>query len=138
MSIFVNLARVSETALEAIRKEPTLLEALFFETGDAERLAALGLGSERVTGFDYRTLHEALLGLAEAMGEEVDEDQVVFDELAVGGEIDFDAGMGPAFFTPAKDVASVREGMLSDLDAEVKAVLDAAFADGDCLVGVIS
>lgn len=141
MSMWLDLARVSAATFERIREEPSLIEAIFFgDDEDAEKtLAELGIGQGDIAGFDYRSAYEARRAMAEAMGDELDEDgDPVLDDLGVGGELDFDAGYGPAFYVEPSATGQATDSIACAIDDDAKAVIEAAAAGGDYLIGVIS
>lgn len=139
--MWVSIARVSADSFAKIKAEPTLLDALFFDSDDAseEALSRLGIDGEHIAGFDYRLALEALEGMAEAEGTELDDDDdPVLADLAVSGELDYDAGYGPAFYITPKAAARAVDSIACHLDDEVAVVIKGANEDGDYLVGVVS
>ena len=141
MSMWTSLARVSAAAFSQIQKEPSLLDAIFFDDDAAATaaLASLGIAGDHTAGFDYRLAYEALVAMAEATGQELDEDgDPVLDDLSVTGELDYDAGYGPAFYIDPAGVKKAVDSFACQLDEEVQAVIEGAAAAGDYLVGVIS
>lgn len=141
MSMWVNLARVSSSAFAKIHKQPTLLEAIFFDGDDehAAQVAELGVEEAHTAGFDYQLTYDAMVAMAEATGEEIDEEgDPVLHDLSVSGELDWDAGYGPAFYINPTAVTAAKASMACGMDQEVAAVIEGAAAAGDYLVGVIS
>lgn len=139
--MWTSLARVSATAFSRIQADPALLDAIFFDDDDAAQQSRSSLGIEpgHTAGFDYRLAHEALLAMAEATGEELGEDgDPVLDDLSVTGEIDYDAGYGPAFYIDPAGVKKAAKSFARRLDDELAAVIDGAAGAGDYLVGVVS
>jgi len=139
--MWLSVARLSADAFARVQKDPSYLDALFFDDDDdaKARLAELGIEGDVTAGFDYRIAYEALTMMAEATGEEIDEDAPVLGDLQPSGEIDYDAGYGAAFFFDPDAVArAAKESSSLEIDEETKELFEAAEEAGDHVVGVIS
>lgn len=139
--MFLNLARVSPASFARIKEQTSLLDAIFFDDDAAskKKLAALGIDEDHTAGCDYLSAQEALVAMAEATGEELDEDDdAVLADLGVTGELDYDAGYGPAFYISPSGITQATNSIVCEMDDEVKAVIQAAAEAGEYLVGVIS
>lgn len=137
MSMWASFARVSPTSLEALKKDDQGLDFLFFDEGEAKAAAeAAGIVGAPCAGLDYRTAAAVYEGMAEATGEdEVD----FYEDLGVTGDLEFEAGYGPAFYLdPAAVKAAAENATALELDEEVKALFAAAAKAGDAIVGIIS
>ncbi len=140
MSMWMSAVRVNKAALEKTKADGSLIDAIFFGDDEAAqaKVTALGIAPEHTAGFDYQLAHGAFVGMAEAQGDEIDEDTVVFDELGgASEELDFDAGYGPAFVCSAEAAKAAADGLLGAMDEELGAVLEGAAKAGDCLVCVL-
>jgi len=138
MSMWLSLARVSPDALSAILESPELMEAIFFDDDAPAKAAELGIEADHCCGVDFLTLSQVHAAMAEAMGED-EPDDVLDDDLAPTGVVDFDAGYGPGFFCSAEAAkAALETSMLPELDDDARRVMAAAAAAGEALVGVVS
>ncbi len=133
--MWLSMVRVSPEAFKAIEKEPDIVDSIFFD-GPKDALKNLGIEDSHIAGVDYLSASEALEGMAEATGEEFDEDGIL--DLDVSGELGYDAGYGPAFYLNPEAAKSSSESMISFMDEEMASVLKTAAAEGLYLIGVIS
>ena len=79
MSMFVSVVRVTPAAFEAIKRDPSQLDGVFFDANEA-LMQRLGIAESDTAGFDYMSAAEMLdameeLEEAEASEEEVDEEE---------------------------------------------------------------
>lgn len=133
--MWLSMVRVSPDAFREIEKTPDLIDAIFFDV-DEDVQAKLGIEGSHSAGLDYRSAAQALEGMIEATGVEFDEDCIL--DLEVTGDLDFDAGYGPAFYLDPAAAKESRESMISFMDDEMAKVLKEAAAQGCYLIGIIS
>ncbi|MBO6940110.1 MAG: hypothetical protein JJ863_34380 [Deltaproteobacteria bacterium] len=140
MSMWLNVARVSSRALQKMAREDALVEALFFGEGaEAERARQeLGMEADHTAGMDYLLAREQMETMSRAMGERVNGDPVIAD-LGVSGELEYEAGYGPAFFLDPEAVRNaLTESTTLELDSEVASLFAEAAQDGQFVVAVVS
>lgn len=143
MSIYVNVVRVTSEAFDAIRRDPSQLQGVFFDQ-DEEILDRLGISEGDSAGFDYRVADEMIE--LEAEGEDADAgedvgggDTTIAGDLGADGTLGYDAGYGPAFtLSPAAVQKAARQSAVIELDAAVHALFRAAAERGDYIIGVVS
>lgn len=133
--MWLGMVRVTPDAFREIEKNPELIDAILFDVKE-DVLARLGIEEEHSAGVDYLSASEALEGMAEATGEELDEDGIL--DLEVSGELGFDAGYGNAFYLDPAAAKQHVESMISFMDEEMATVLVEAAEEGNYLIGVIS
>ncbi len=133
--MWLSIVRVSPDAFKAIKKNPDIVDSIFFD-GPKDALKDLGIEDSHIAGVDYLSAAQALEGMAEATGEEFDEDGIL--DLEVSGELGYDAGYGPAFYLDPEAAKASSESMISFMDEEMAAVLKTAASEGLCLIGIIS
>src|SRR5262245_20059181 len=95
MSMWLSLVRVTPSALEALKKDPDLLQGVLFDEDD-KVMKQLGIAKADVAGCDFRSAHEMFEAMAEVDGEEASETSVQ-EDLGADGELGYEAGYGPAF-----------------------------------------
>ena len=147
MSMWLNVVVMPEAAFAKVKADGQLLDGLLFPEDDAAETAAftaLGLAAADSSGCDYRSLAAAGEAMAEIDGDEDDDDDDEDDDgepdFAPSGELDFDAGFGPAFYIEPKAAALTNEAwqMAANLDDEVAALLERARNQALYVVAVIS
>lgn len=137
MSMWLNLCRLSNDAFERIVQKPSLLDDLFFEDLSAE-LSALGVEDAHISGVDFSAIVDAYEAMALATGEDIGED-ILEEDMGHIHELDYNAGYGPAFYILPKHVADAAEQTMTvHMDEEVAELFEAAVAQKDYIVGVIS
>lgn len=137
MSMWLSIARVSAAVFEQISEEPSLIEAIFFDSG-ADAGARLGLGPDDSGGVDYLSAAGALSAMAEAMGEPETEDDEAILDLSVSGALAYEAGYGSAFFIAPADVAAAGHSIICHMDDRVRRLIERAAAGQDYLIGLVS
>jgi hypothetical protein len=149
MSIYVNVVRVTPAAFDAIKRDPSQLEGVFFDE-DAEIMNRLGIEEGDSAGFDYRIADEMIELEDEDEGEGGGEDgdggeagggdgNTIDRDLGADGRLDYDAGYGPAFtLSPAAVKKAAQQSAVIELDDDVKAVFQAAAERGDHIIGIVS
>ena len=135
MSMWLSMVRVTPEAFRKIETNPEQIDAIFFEVDD-DVLAALGIADDHSAGVDYLSAASGLEAMAEATGEEFDEDGML--DLTVSGELGYDAGYGNAFYLDPAAAKDCRESMISFMDEEMAKVLSEAADQGNYLIGIIS
>ncbi|MEZ4237892.1 MAG: hypothetical protein R3F59_17435 [Myxococcota bacterium] len=116
MSMWFNAARLSAASFEAIRKEPRLVEALFF---DSKLAKPADFDAERdVFGADYRLIGEMIEAMEESGIEEVAEDaglvRHALGEEEEGSPIAYDFCYGPGFAMTPDEVKAVSKRIGKD------------------------
>lgn len=140
MSMWLNVARVSPRALAKMQREEALVEALFFGEGaEAEKARKeLEMEADHTAGMDYLLAREQMETMSRAMGGSVSGDPVI-DDLGVSGELEYEAGYGPAFFLDPDAVRNaLTESTTLEFDSEVASLFAEAAQDGQFVVAVVS
>ncbi len=137
--MWLNVVALSSDALAKVQKSPDLLEKLWFDDDEAatKATADLGVAPADVSGLDYLSLSGALEAMAEATGDDEAE-----PDFGATGELDYDAGYGPAEYLAPTDVKAAMENttwsFAAEMDEEVAALLEAATANNKALVFAVS
>jgi len=139
MSMWLNVAVLSETGFKKLEKQSELLDGLFFsedEAGEQAALDSLGMKEADVGGCDYLSVSAAGEAMAELDGEEADE-----PDFGASGELDFEAGYDSAFFIAPKNAKALSNEtwtLVAELDEELKAMLARAKKQKLYVVAVVS
>ena len=135
--MWMNFARVSAASLEALKKDASGLDFLFFSEDGAKAAAnSAGIVGAPCAGLDYRTAAMVIEAMAEHTGEGESDP---LGELGVTGDLDYDAGYGPAFYLdPAAVKKASADSGIPPLDDEVEELFAAAAKAGEAIVGVIT
>jgi len=139
--MWLNVARVSSRALAKMASEEALVEALFFGEGaEAERARKeLGMEADHTAGMDYLLVREQMETMSRAMGREQPNGDPVIDDLGVSGELEYEAGYGPAVFLDPDAVRqALTESTTLELDSDVATLFAEAAQDGQFVVAVVS
>lgn len=155
MSMYVSVVRVTPKAFEEIKQDPDVLEGIF--DGDAAAMKRFGITDKDSGGFDYRSADAMMETMGGVEDEDEDDDDdggdddddddggggesddAVYRDLGADGELDYDAGYGPAFsLSPAAVKKAAKGSSVIELDDEVKALFQAAAKRGDYIIGIVS
>jgi hypothetical protein len=136
MSMWLSYAKLSPSSFDEVRKSPSLVEALFF---DSELSPPSDFDSEKDTfGEDYRSISSVLEAMEEDVGHEAGALKRAMGDGA-GEELEYEFCYGPGFALSPADVVTLARELAEDSDGfGIAEFFAEAAKQGKGIVGGIS